>query len=116
MEPASLSPEEGLSWLIVNVFPLMVSVPERAAPVLAATVKLTVPLPVPEAGPTMVIQLAVVETVQLPAPVEVTPTVPPPSDGAKNSPLSLITTEAFCSMPSIAFTRLLASTDPRPVT
>ena len=35
------------AWLTVNVWPAMVIVPVRAAPVLAATVKATVPLPLP---------------------------------------------------------------------
>jgi hypothetical protein len=41
----------------VNVCPAIVSVPVRAAPELAATVKLTVPLPVPEPPDVTVIQL-----------------------------------------------------------
>ena len=37
----------------VNVWPAMVSVPVRAGPVFAATVKFTVPLPVPDVTPSV---------------------------------------------------------------
>ena len=45
--------------MTVTVWPAMVRVPVRAAPVLAATVKFTVPLPLPEAPLVTVIQVAV---------------------------------------------------------
>jgi len=44
------------AWLTVNVWPAIVSVPVRAAPALAATVKLTEPPPLPDAPAVIVIQ------------------------------------------------------------
>ena len=63
----------------MKVWPPMVSVPERAAPVLAADVKLTVPLPVPDAPAVTVSQgtFAIAVHVQVPADA-VTPTDPEP--------------------------------------
>jgi hypothetical protein len=46
-----------VTCVTVNVWPAIVSVPVRAAPVLAAAVMLTVPLPVPEPPDVTVIQL-----------------------------------------------------------
>ena len=43
------------AWVTVKVWPAMVIVPIRAAPVLAATVKLTDPVPVPLAPAVIVI-------------------------------------------------------------
>ena len=37
----------GAAWLTVNVWPPMVAIPTRAAPVLAAAFNVTVPLPLP---------------------------------------------------------------------
>ena len=59
----------------VNVLPAMVNVPVRAdVPVLAATVYVTLPLPLPEAPEVMVSQLASLVAVQ--AHVDVTLTLP----------------------------------------
>ena len=46
----------GAAWVTVNVWPAMVSVPVRAAPVLAATLNATVPVPLPLAPLVTVIQ------------------------------------------------------------
>lgn len=48
----------------VNVWPAIVSVPIRAGPVFAATLKVTLPLPVPVAPDVMVIQDALLAAVQ----------------------------------------------------
>jgi hypothetical protein len=57
----------------------MVSVPERAAPVFAATVKLTVPLPVPEAPPVTVNHPSFAPAVHVQVPADaVTATDPEP--------------------------------------
>jgi hypothetical protein len=42
------------AWFTVNVWPAIVSVPERAVPVFAAAEKVVVPLPVPLAPPVIV--------------------------------------------------------------
>ena len=63
----------------VNVWPATVSVPVRAAPVFAATVNATEPLPVPEAPLEIVIQSALDEALQaqvLPAVTAVDPLPP----------------------------------------
>src|SRR5215470_2463769 len=60
----------------------MVNVAERAAPVLAATVYLTVPLPLPVAPLVIVTQVGTPPTVhagQLLSPVTVTVALPPPA-------------------------------------
>jgi hypothetical protein len=41
--------QAGAAWLMVNVAPLTVTIADRAAPVFAATVKPTEPLPPPVA-------------------------------------------------------------------
>lgn len=64
-------------WVTVNVDPAIVSVPERAPPVLAATVYVTLPLPVPLAPPVIVIQLAPVVAVHVQPDCVVTVTGPP---------------------------------------
>ena len=63
----------------VTLLPAMTTVAVRAPPVLAATVKATVPLPVPLAPEVMVIQALVVELdqAQLPPALTVTDPVPP---------------------------------------
>jgi hypothetical protein len=69
----------GALWEIVNAVPAIVSVAVRAAPVLAATENVAVPLPVPVAPAVMVTKLALLVDVQeqvLPA-VTVTEPVPP---------------------------------------
>jgi hypothetical protein len=68
-------------WLTVNVSPAIVSVPVRAAPVFAATLKPTDALPVPLALEVMVIQGEVVSAVHehvAPADTAMVP-VPPPT-------------------------------------
>ncbi|MCU1386108.1 MAG: hypothetical protein JWL71_4805 [Acidobacteria bacterium] len=69
----------GAACVTVKVWPPIVSVPARAAPVFAATLKLTVPLPVPDAPPVTVSHpaLALAVHVQLPAEA-VTATDPEP--------------------------------------
>lgn len=65
---------------MLNVCPATVIVPERAAPVFAAAVKLTVPFPMPDAPPVIVIQLALVEAFhehELPLATENDPLPPP---------------------------------------
>jgi hypothetical protein len=57
----------------VNVCPAIVSVDIRAAPVFAATEKLTVPFPVPLAGVTPVIHVALLVAVQVHPGVAVIP-------------------------------------------
>jgi hypothetical protein len=67
------------AWLRVTVCPATVTVPLRAAPLLAATVSATGPLPVPDAPDVTAIQAAldVAFQVQLPAVVTETEAVPP---------------------------------------
>lgn len=55
----------GASCVTVNVFPATVSVPLRLAPVFAATVKLTVPLPLPLLPALIVIQLSLLVAVHV---------------------------------------------------
>ena len=63
----------------MKVWPPTVSVPERAAPVLAATVNATVPLPVPDAPPVTVSHPAFAVAVQVQVPADaVTATDPAP--------------------------------------
>jgi hypothetical protein len=68
----------------VNVWPAIVMVPVRAVPVFAATLYVTVPDPLPDAPPMIVIQPALLVAVQLhPVPaVTFTKLLPPalPSD------------------------------------
>ena len=67
------------SWLTVNVWPAIVSVPVRDGPVFAATVKPTGPLPVPDAPEVTTIHDAfeVAVHVQLAAAVTIADPVPP---------------------------------------
>jgi len=69
-------------WETANVWPAMVSVPERELVVpLAATEKVVVPLPVPLAPAVIVIQVAPLVAVQLQPLVAVTLELPlPPPD------------------------------------
>ena len=69
----------GAAWVTVKVWPPIASVPERAAPVLAATVKLMVSLLVLEASPVTVNHpsFALAVHVQVPADA-VTATDPEP--------------------------------------
>ena len=70
------------AWLMVNVCPATVSVPDRGAPVWAAAEKDTVPLPLPREPPVMEIQSALLAAVHAHALPAVTPTLPvPPSPG-----------------------------------
>ncbi len=63
----------------VNVLPAIVSVPERAGPSLAATKKVTVPLPLPAAPEVMVVHWTVLEAVHAqPAPAVTVMGVPAP--------------------------------------
>jgi hypothetical protein len=71
--------EQFADCVTVNVCPAMVSVPVRAAPVLAAMAKLTVPLPVPLAPDVIVIHAALLAAVQAhPVVVETATGVPAP--------------------------------------
>ena len=54
----------------VNVWPAAVIMPVRAAPVLAATLNATVPLPLPEVPLEIVIQATLDDAVQAQVPVE----------------------------------------------
>jgi len=65
-------------WLTVNVCPAMVSVPDRAGPVVAATVNCTSPLPLPFVLPLIVIQDSPLFAVQVHPSPAVTVTLPPP--------------------------------------
>jgi hypothetical protein len=51
------------AWLMVNDCPAMVTAPDLAGPELVPTVRFTVPLPVPEAPETTVIQLTALDAV-----------------------------------------------------
>jgi len=70
------------AWLTVNDWPAMVIVPVRAAPVFAATVKLTDPLLAPIAPAVIVIHDALVVAVHAhpPGAETLTNPVPPTSD------------------------------------
>jgi hypothetical protein len=63
------------AWLTVNVWPAMVAVPVRAAPVLAATLISTEPFPVPDAPDVTVIHGTPLAAVHAHAAVVVTATV-----------------------------------------
>jgi hypothetical protein len=70
-------------WLIVKVVPATVSVALRAAPVLAATENVTVPLPVPDAPAVTVTNVALLVAVQVQVLADVvTGTEPVPPDAA----------------------------------
>jgi hypothetical protein len=72
-------PAAAALWEIVNVVPAIDSVAVRAAPVLAATVKLAVPLPLPDAPAEIVTNVALLVAVHaqpLPAVIGTDP-VPP---------------------------------------
>src|SRR4051794_26814644 len=72
----------GAACETVNAWPPMVSVPDRAAPVFAATVNATVPLPVPDAPPVTVSQPTFAPAVHAQVgadAVTVTDPEPPPS-------------------------------------
>ena len=60
----------GAAWLTVNVWPAIVIVPLRAAPVFAAAVKPTDPLPVPLAPEVTVIHDALLTPVHVQLAVE----------------------------------------------
>jgi hypothetical protein len=67
--------------LTVNVWPAIVSVPLRAAPVLAVTLNSTDPLPLPLAPDVTLIHGALVDAVHVQPPVVDTDTgVPAPAD------------------------------------
>jgi hypothetical protein len=68
-------------WVTVNVFPPIVNRPVRAAPLLAATLKVTAPLPAPAAPPVTVTQFTfdVAVHAQPEAAAIVTVPVPPAS-------------------------------------
>jgi hypothetical protein len=69
-------------WLTVKVRPAIVSVPDRAGPLVAATLNATLPDPLPLAPELIVIHGTLLAAVQgQPAPA-VTETVPPPPDAA----------------------------------
>jgi hypothetical protein len=61
----------------------MVNEPARCGPVLTATVKLTVPLPAPDAPDVMLIHAALLWAVQLQFPVDETLTMPLLPDAEK---------------------------------
>jgi hypothetical protein len=63
-------------WLTVKVRPAIVSVPERDGPVVDATVKLTVPFPVPLAPDAIVIHASLLAADQAHPDPAVTPTEP----------------------------------------
>jgi hypothetical protein len=64
------------SWVTVKVCPAMVRVPVRAGSVFAATLYVTVPLPVPLEAPVMVIHASLLVAVQAHPAGAVTVTVP----------------------------------------
>jgi hypothetical protein len=69
-------------WLMVNVCPAIVSVPERPGPLVDATVKFTVPFPVPPDPDVIVIHDSVRVAVHAQPAAAVTFTEPvPPDDG-----------------------------------
>jgi hypothetical protein len=68
----------GAAWVTVNVFPAATIVPEReVVPVLAATENATVPPPVPDCPPVIVIQVALVVAVQAQLPVDAVTAIEP---------------------------------------
>jgi hypothetical protein len=67
-------------WFTVNVRPAIVSVPDRPAPVVAATVKFTLPSPVPLAPDVTVIHGTLLFDVHAQPALAVTDTVPLPPD------------------------------------
>ena len=67
------------AWLTVNVCPAIARLPFRAPPLLAATLNVAVPGPLPLAGEVKVIQDAWLVAVHAhPADVEIVIVVPPP--------------------------------------
>ena len=78
------------AWLTVNECPAIVSVPVRAAPVLAATLYATVPLPVPAAPLVTVIQLSFAVAVHEQVLPAVTATLPVPPAAPMDCVLALI--------------------------
>ena len=67
---------------MVNVCPPTVIVPDRAAPVFAATLKPIVALPLPDAGPVSEIQFAPDDAVHAQAPLVVSAKLPVPPAAA----------------------------------
>jgi hypothetical protein len=65
-------------WLTVNVRPAIVSVPDRAGPLVAATLKVTLPAPLPFAPAVIVIHGALFDAVHAQPPPAATDTVPVP--------------------------------------
>jgi hypothetical protein len=79
------------AWLTVNVSPAMVSVPVRAAPVFAVTLKLTAPLPLPLAPDVTLIHDALVVVVHAhPLAVETATGPPAPAVAARDSLVGVI--------------------------
>jgi hypothetical protein len=79
----TLNTHAGAAWLTVTLFPAIVTVPEREAPMLAAADTVTVPDPVPELPLVTVRKLVLLAAVQLqPVPcvfVTVKVVLPPPA-------------------------------------
>jgi hypothetical protein len=73
------------AWLTVTVAPATVNVPVRGMPVFAATVAVTVPLPVLFAPPVIVMKLALLVAVQVQPALAVTGIVivPPPASAVR---------------------------------
>ena len=81
---------DAAACVTVNVWPAMVTVPERAPPVLAATLNATEPFPLPLAPEVTVTHAALLLAVQAqPLPAD-TATVPVPPDAAIEELVGLI--------------------------
>jgi hypothetical protein len=101
--PAGTDPEAADSmvvqpcpWLTVNVRPAIVSVPDRLGPLVAATVKLTVPFPEPLAPDVMVIHETFRVAVQAQPAPPVTATEPlPPDDGTDRVSGEMLNAQPF---------------------
>jgi hypothetical protein len=73
----------GADWLTVNVWPAIVRLPVRAAPVFAVTLNPTDPLPLPLAPDVTLIQEALAEAVHVqPVVVDTDTGLPAPADAA----------------------------------
>jgi hypothetical protein len=79
-EPADNENVQPCPWLTVKVRPAIVSVPDRAGPVVAATVKATVPLPLPLAPDVIEIHGWLLTAVHAHPLADVTAALPVPPD------------------------------------
>jgi hypothetical protein len=90
-------------WFTVNVRPAMVNVPDRAGPFVAATLKLTLPLPLPVAPEAMVIQEALLAAVHAQLAPAVTETVPSPPEAGTDRVSGDIANVQPCPCTTVTF-------------